>query len=205
MKDLREALLEIHSIRHQVARNTQFRGYGPLSSAFSGILALVVAGTQAEFAGHGAYDSMRCLIVWVSTAAVALFLSAIETFARSHRVHCGLAQEMIQSAVEQFLPALIAGLLLTAVLLRVAPDDFWLLPGLWEVIFSLGIFASCRFLPRQMRAVGVWYLATGLCSVMLAGATRTFSPWTMGVPFGIGQLLVAAVLHFGFEENPDQT
>ncbi len=205
MKELRQALLEIHSIRHQVARSTQFRGYGPVSSAFSGLLALVVAGSQAELAGHGTYDSMHCLVVWVATAAVALFLSAIETFARSRRVHSGLAQEMIQSAVEQFLPALIAGVLLTAVMLRVAPENFWLLPGLWEVIFSLGIFASCRFLPRQMFAVGVWYLAAGLCSMVVAGATKTFSPWIMGVPFGVGQLLVAAVLRFGFEENLDQT
>jgi hypothetical protein len=28
-----------------------------------------------------------------------------------------------------------------------------------------------------------------------------FSPWEMGIPFGVGQLLVAAVLQYGFEES----
>jgi hypothetical protein len=131
---------------------------------------------------------------------VSVALSGIETFSRARRVHSDLAQEMIQSAIEQFLPAIVVGVLLTAVLIRVAPDDFWLLPGLWALVFSLGIFASCRFLPRQMFAVGVWYLAAGLCSVIVASGTRTFLPWTMGIPFGVGQLLVAAVLQL-CEEN----
>jgi len=30
-------------------------------------------------------------------------------------------------------------------------------------------------------------------------------PWAMGLPFGIGQLLVAAVLRFGFEDAIEET
>ena len=81
---------------------------------------------------------------------------------RARRVHDGFAKEMTHAAVEQFLPAIVAGVLLTAVLVEAAPQSVWMLPGLWEVIFSLGIFASCRFLPRPMFAVGLWYLAAGL-------------------------------------------
>ena len=70
-----------------------------------------------------------------------------------------------------------------------------MLPGLWQVTFSLGVFSSCRFLPRPMLAAGTWYLATGLGSIVLAG-NRALSPWTMGVAYGVGQLLVAGVLYF---------
>jgi len=38
---------EIDAIRTQVARETQFRGYGPLSTAASGVLAILVAGGQS--------------------------------------------------------------------------------------------------------------------------------------------------------------
>jgi hypothetical protein len=107
---------------------------------------------------------------------------------------------MVQSAVEQFIPAITVGFLLTVVLISVAPQECWLLPGLWELIFSLGVFASCRFLPRQMFAVGVWYLAAGLFCLAAASTTRVLSPWMMGIPFGVGQLLVAAVLQFGYGE-----
>jgi hypothetical protein len=68
-----------------------------------------------------------------------------------------------------------------------------MLPGLWQVIFSLGVFASCRFLPRPVAAAGAWYLLTGLFCLSL-GDARALSPWAMGVPYAVGQLLVAGIL-----------
>jgi hypothetical protein len=201
MKDLQQALAEIHSIRNQLARGTEFRGYGPATIAITGILALLVAAVQAAWmTKHAKAGLWIWLGVWTVTAAISLLLTGTETFARARRVHVGLAKEMMQAAVEQFLPAMMVGFLLTVVMTRVAAQECWMLPGLWELIFSLGVFASCRFLPRQMFAVGVWYLAAGLFCLATGGAARSFSPWTMGVPFGIGQLLVAAVLQFGYGE-----
>jgi hypothetical protein len=202
MKELQQALSEIQSIRNQVARGTEFRGYGPASIAVSGILALLVAAAQAQWtAVHGKPDLAIWLGIWAGTAAVTVFLTGIETFARARRVHMGFAKEMVQSAVVQFLPSVVVGFLLTVVMVRVAPQECWMLPGLWELVFSLGVFASCRFLPRQMFAVGVWYLAAGLFCLAAGSAARTLSPWMMGIPFGVGQLLVAAVLQFGYGES----
>jgi hypothetical protein len=201
MKDLQQALAEIHSIRNQLARGTEFRGYGPATIAASGILALLVAAVQAAWmTKHAKADLWIWLGVWTFTAAVSLLLTGTETFARARRVHVGLAKEMVQAAVEQFLPAVMVGFLLTVVMTRVAAQECWMLPGLWELIFSLGVFASCRFLPRHMFAVGVWYLAAGLFCLATGSAARPLSPWTMGIPFGVGQLLVAAVLQFGYGE-----
>lgn len=199
---MQQALSEIQSIRSQVARGTEFRGYGPASIAVSGVLALLVAAVQTQWtAKHPRIDLVIWLGVWAGTAAVSVLLTGIETFARARRVHVGFAREMVQAAVEQFLPAVMVGFLLSVVMLRVAAQECWMLPGLWELIFSLGVFASCRFLPRQMFAVGVWYLAAGLFCLALGSATRTLSPWTMGIPFGVGQLLVAAVLQYGYGET----
>lgn len=116
-------------------------------------------------------------------------------YTRTRRIHSGLSDEMIHMAVEQFLPAAFAGLLLTFVMLRAAPNLAWILPGLWQVIFSLGIFASCRFLPRPIMLAGLWYLFTGLVCVGLGG-DRALSPWAMAIPFGGGQMLVAGILFF---------
>jgi len=199
MKELQRALSEIHSIRSQVARGTEFRGYGPASIALSGVLAMLVAAMQAQWqARHPTMSLTAWVAVWAGTAAVSVFLAGIDTFARARRVHRGFAREMVRSAVEQFLPAMMVGFLLTVVMMSVAAQEGWLLPGLWELIFSLGVFASCRFLPRQMFAVGVWYLGSGLFCLAAASTTRALSPWMMGVPFGVGQLLVAAVLQFGY-------
>jgi hypothetical protein len=204
MTDLSQALAEISAIRAQVARDTQFRGYGPASIAMSGVLALLVAAAQSHWSREIGSDAVRFLAVWAGTAAVAVTLTTGETIIRSRRVHSGFASAMIQSAIEQFLPALIVGVLLTGVLLRAAPQQLWMLPGLWELIFSLGVFASCRFLPRQMFAVGVWYLACGLACLMAASGSKALSPWEMGIPFGVGQLLVAVVLQYCFEESVEE-
>ena len=204
MSDVRQALAEIRAIRTQVARGTQFRGYGPKSIAASGVLALCVAAHQS---GHvaAAHDISAFLTSWVTVAAISVCLSAWETVTRARRVHDGFAKEMTHAAVEQFLPAIVAGLLLTVVLLRAAPASAWMLPGLWELVFSLGIFASCRFLPRPMFAVGLWYLAAGLACLVVESGPRTLSPWAMGIPFGVGQLLVAAVLQFGYGDSVEES
>jgi len=54
-----------------------------------------------------------------------------------------------------------------------------------------------------MIAAGVWYLLTGLACIAMGG-DRAFSPWAMGLPFGAGQLLVAAVLFVNASEDPDE-
>lgn len=195
IRDLRQALAEINAIRTQVARDTQFRGYGPMSIAASGVLALGVAAVQSRLFKDDR-DFSSFLLVWASTAALVIGVIAAETIRRARRVHRGLANQMIHSAVEQFLPTMVAGILLTAVLARAAPRELWMLPGLWQLLFSLGVFASCRFLPRQTGVVGIWYLIAGLTCLVVQSEAKTFSPWAMGIPFGVGQLLVAGVLAF---------
>jgi hypothetical protein len=161
---------------------------------------MLVAAAQAQWMANHETTLMSWVAVWAGTAAISVSLAGIDTFARARRVHRGLAREMVLSAVEQFLPAMMVGFLLTVVMLSVAPREGWLLPGLWQLIFSLGVFASCRFLPRQMFVVGVWYLGSGLFCLAAASTTQALSPWMMGIPFGVGQLLVAAVLQFGYGE-----
>ena len=102
---------------------------------------------------------------------------------------------MIHGATEQFIPAGVAGTMLTVVLYRVDPGILWMLPGLWQIIFSLGFFASCRTLPRPMFVAAIWYLAAGLGCLAFAGGAHAFSPWAMALPFAVGQFYLAVVLY----------
>jgi len=195
MRDLDKALADITAMRAQMARGTEFQGYGPITVAATGVLALFAAGTQAILIPEPATAVFGYLALWVATAAASVILIASEMVARSQRIHTGLADEMIHTATEQFIPAGVAGTLLTVVLYRVGPDVLWMLPGLWQIVFSLGFFASCRSLPRAMFAVGVWYLAAGLASLAFANGEQAFSPFAMALPFGLGQLLMAGILY----------
>src|ERR1700689_2118705 len=204
MQDLNRALTDISVIREQLARDTEFRGYGPVALAATGILALLVAGMQALWLKQPTAHVHLYVWVWVATAAVSLVVIGTETIQRSLRAHGDLAVPMLQSAVEQFLPAIVAGGLLTVALSRVAPQSLWMLPGLWQIVFSLGVFASCRFLPRPMFVAGIWYLSCGLMYLAIGPGSHALAPWAMGVPFGVGQLLVGAVLGFQYQGDRER-
>ena len=204
MNDLYKALDDISSIRRQMASTTEFRGYGPATLATTGLFAILAAAAQALWFPDPAHHISAYIGVWVSTAVLSAALTGVQMYNRARRLHSGLSNEMLRMAVEQFLPSAVAGLLVTIVLLRYAPFTTWMLPGVWQVIFSLGIFSSCRFLPRPMIAAGAWYLLTGL-SCLAMGGNRALSPWTMGIAYGAGQLLVAAILLFSTSpENEDE-
>jgi fumarate reductase subunit D len=204
MQDLDKALADITAIRIQMARGTEFRGYGPATIAATGLLAVLSAVIQALWLPAPASDALAYLALWLVTAIVSVLLIGIEMVARTRRIHSGLADEMIHAAIEQFLPAGVAGSLLTFVLWRFVPQSLWMLPGLWQIVFSLGILASCRSLPGPIFAAGVWYLVTGLACLALANDAYAFSPWAMAVPFGIGQLFIALVLYRSFGEDDAQ-
>ena len=82
-----------------------------------------------------------------------------------------------------------------------ASESAWLLHGLWGVLFSLGIFASYRLLPRPMFWVAVYYLFTGSLCLAFGQGENAFSPWLMAIPFGGGQFLTAAILYWTMERN----
>ncbi|MFL6446835.1 MAG: hypothetical protein ACJ746_04015 [Bryobacteraceae bacterium] len=199
MNDLYRALGDINSIRRQVANTTEFRGYGPATLATTAAFAIVAGTVQQLCLPDAGKHIFVYLTIWISTALLSAVLTSVQMHTRARRMHSGLSDEMIRMAVEQFLPSIVAGLLVTAVLLGSAPQTAWVLPGVWQIIYSLGIFSSCRFLPRAIFTAGGWYLITGLACIAI-GDFRAFSPAAMAVPFAVGQLFIAGVLLFSENE-----
>lgn len=196
MRELDKALADIFTIRSQIAADTAFRGYGPATVAGTGGLALVTATGQSLWLGDPTGSPLTFLCGWAATALISAAMIGVEMRARSRRHHSGLADAMIHRAVEQFLPAAIAGAVLAAMLWKFAPETLWMLPGLWQVLVSLGVFASVRSLPRNVAVAGGWYFVTGFTTLLVGSESHALSPWTMGLPFAIGQWLMAAILHF---------
>ncbi|SEG13579.1 hypothetical protein SAMN05421819_1910 [Bryocella elongata] len=197
MTDLHQALTDIRSIRRQVAQTTEFRGYGPATLSATALLALLAAAAQSHWLPTPAAHPVEYVALWLSTAVLCAALIATQMLTRANHLHGPMADEMIRLAVLQFLPAAAAGAILPVVLLHAllhaSPIGFWMLPGLWQVIFSLGVFASVRCMPRSMVLVGLWFLLTGFSCLWL-GDNRALSPAWMGLPYGLGMALVA-VLH----------
>ncbi len=203
--ELREALTQIAAIRAQIARTEVFRGYRAVPVALSGLLALAAAGIQAWFIPEPAEQMRAYLTLWLGSAAISMLVAGIEMAVRCRTSRSSLAREITGLAVEQFLPCIVAGGLLTGVLAVYAPASLWMLPGLWQLLFSLGIFASYRLLPRACFWVATFYLASAMICLALARGEYAFSPWAMGIPFGAGQFLAAAILYWSLERDHGET
>ncbi|MEG6509969.1 hypothetical protein V6C03_13440 [Methyloligella sp. 2.7D] len=195
MRDYEKALSDIADIRSKVAASTTFRGLGPAALGLSGLMALLTAICQSLFLTDPLDVPFLFFSAWIVVAAISGVLIGAEMIVRSRQEHGGLADSMILNAVHQFLPAGAAGTALGAILWRFAPDHVWMLPGLWSILVSLGLFAAVPSLPRTVAVAAAWYFVAGCAVLMWAASGPALSPWMMGLPFAVGQLLLAAIIY----------
>lgn len=199
--ELHEALSQIAEIRARVAATEHFRGYRAVPVGAAGLLALVAGVGQAWLVPDPVQQLTGYLSLWLTVALVSLLVAAVGIWLRHRRGSHPLNRELTTLAVAQFAPALAVGTLVTLVVARHAPDLARWLPGLWQLIFSLGIFASCRLLPRSIVLVAVFYLLAGTVNLIRG----SLDPWAMALPFGLGQLGIAAILYWTLERSHDDT
>jgi hypothetical protein len=202
--DLHEALAQISVIREQVARTETFRGYRAAPVAFSGLVACLAAGFQHLIIAEPAQNPTAYLALWIGAALVSMAVTGVAMYLYCVKSQSSLTIPNTMMAVGQFLPSVVAGGLVTFVLYQLMPEALWLMPGLWSIFFSLGIFASYRLLPKATFWVGVFYMTAGVFSLIWARGDYQYSAWAMGVPFGVGQLLSAAILYWTLERGTDE-
>src|SRR4051812_20668938 len=135
--ELRDALTQISEIRRQVARTEVFRGYRAMPVAFSGFLALSAGAIQANWINSPAEQIPAYLALWIGAAIVSAIGAGTEMTLRARQTSSPWRRAITWLAVEQFLPCILAGGLVTFVLVRAAPENLWLLPGLWQIFYSL--------------------------------------------------------------------
>lgn len=199
--DLRDALAQIAEIRAHIAQNETFRGFRAATVAASGLLALLGAAIQTLWIPDPQQQLAAYLRLWIAVATASFLIFATEIAWRSY-LHAGpQARQLTVLTVQQFAPCLVAGGLLTYAIVVYVPASVALLPGLWAIVFSLGIFASCRLLPPPTIWIAGYYLLGGSAALIFSRGDHALSPWAMAGTFGAGQLLAATVLFFTLERD----
>ncbi|MBM3993806.1 MAG: hypothetical protein FJ303_06595 [Planctomycetes bacterium] len=202
--DLQKALTQISEIRQQVAQTETFRGYRAAPVAFSAFVACLAAGMQTTLVPDPVANFVAYLGLWIGAAVLSMAVTGLVMVWHCEQSTSSLTVPNTILAVGQFFPSVVAGGLVTYILFQHVPQAWWMLPGLWSIFFSLGVFASYRLLPRETFWVGVFYMVSGVLCLLWARDDFAFSPWAMGVPFGIGQLAAAAILYWTLERNSDE-
>jgi len=199
--ELREALQQISDIRQQMARSEVFRGYRSLTVGSSGVLGLLAAAVQPRWVADPSVELGRYLLLWCGVAFASVLIAGVELLFRVRKAGSGLTRDMTRLAVEQFLPCVLVGGLLTICVYRSAPDVAWMLPGLWSLLFGLGVFASSRLLPGLVAWVGLYYVVSGCVCLYWGQGENFLAPWKMALCFGVGQLLCAVILYWTLERK----
>ena len=156
MTDLEKALTDIRAVRSQLARGLEFRGYGPAAFAATAALAAIAGLVQGLWLDDPTARPVAYLGLWGGTAALSILLIAAEVVTRARRIHGGLADEMVQAAAEQLLPAVFN------------------LVGIWY----LGCGLACLAFAQGPLALSPWAMAVpfGVGQLLAAGLIL----WTRG-------------------------
>jgi hypothetical protein len=199
--ELHEAMAQISEIRLRLAQTETFRGYRSATVAGTGSVAFAAGALQLLFLTEPTASPATYLALWIGAAVIAATGTGLEMLLRFRRASDPMTASLTRLAVEQFVPCVMAGGMLTATLALCYPESVGLLPGLWQILFSLGIFSSCRLLPRPTAWAAGFYLVCGVASLAIARGPHTLSPWAMALPFGIGQWLWAGILYWTLERD----
>jgi hypothetical protein len=182
--EVSQALTQLAEIQDKLSRVQVYRGYRPLTVALTGICALLGGWLSLQHAPE---------VVWPSIATLCLLVVGGE-MAYDYWTHFSKHQQRLARCVLlQFLPGIGVSAAWTACWLHSGHSPA-LLPSLWAICYSHCLFGSRTYLPS-----GIGYVATfyGLCGLALCtpyGLSHFNSGMT--ITFGLGQLLLALVLHW---------
>ena len=199
-RSIDQALDDLAEIRSSLNRAETFRGYRSASILATSVMAWLGSLLQYLWVEPKSPELNDFLTLWIRIALFCAVLSFGEVVVRYWRSG-PMFRHMTRSAVGPMIPALLSGLALTVVIAWNAPEAGRLLPGLWSMVFGLGVAASARFLPKLVSLVALYYILSGLVCIVLATRGWAYSPWLMGVSFGGGQMLSAAVLYWALERG----
>ena len=143
-----DALSQIEAIHDHLTKTEVYRGVQVSSVAAAGLLGLAAAAAQPWI--PGTEDPFGFLQYWVIVAVVCgLFPGSSGLYAYLYQED-EYEQRATRRLVGQFFPCLMAGIVVTVALMRENPELIHLLPGLWALLFGLGLLAARPYLPRAI-------------------------------------------------------
>lgn len=198
--DVDEALSRISEIHEQIAKGEMYRGFRPVPVAASGLIGFAAALLQPMLVSDG--SASHFVRYWLALAIIAALVGGSEIAFNYLVREDAFARRRTRQVIGQFIPCLFAGFALSLALYGQDAHIIALLPGLWAICFSLGVFSARPYLPRATGWVALFYLLAGAWLLFSAhDAAHAFASWRIGGVFGLGQLASAGVLYWNIERK----
>ena len=178
------AMDNLRYIRETMERATPFTGISGLGEMAIGATALVACLIAAQQPTFNLW-----LAIWLAEGLISLLIAGWSMDRKARAAQVPLFSGSGRKAVFSLAPPVIAGGLLTIVLVRAGLVD--VIPGVWLLLYGTGVITGGMFSVRAVPAMGLCF--------MVLGAIALFSPpgfanWFMAVGFGGLHLLFGAII-----------
>ena len=178
------AMDNLRYIRETMERATPFTGISGRGEMAIGVTALIVSVVAAQQQNFKAW-----LAIWLAEGFISLLIAGWSMDRKARATQTPLFSGSGRKAVFSLAPPVIAGGLLTIVLVRAGLSDA--IPGVWLLLYGTGVITGGMFSVRAVPAMGLCFMALG--------ALALFSPvawanWFMAVGFGGLHLLFGAII-----------
>ena len=178
------AMDNLRYIRETMERATPFTGISGRGEMAIGVTALVasfIAAQQPTF--------KLWLAVWVAEGFISLLIAGWSMDRKARKAQVPLVSGPGRKAVFSLAPPIIAGGLLTIVLVRVGLPSA--IPGVWLLLYGTGVITGGMFSVRAVPAMGLCFMALGAIALFSPAA---WANYLMATGFGGLHLLFGAII-----------
>jgi multisubunit Na+/H+ antiporter MnhC subunit len=178
-KEAEETLGLIRALMERSTRYTNLSGHAGIAA---GVATLVGCALRMWF-------NTPFLLTWIGVLIASAGASVYFTAAMARANGEPPWSRQAQSVALAFTPALVAGLVFTAILTQAGQAT--LLPGVWMIMWGVGALAMSLFTPRAFSLLGVAFMAAGTFTLFAHPGNDVLC---MGLSFGGIHLAYGTVL-----------
>ena len=178
------AMDNLRYIRETMERATHFTaisGRGEMAIGATALVASVIAAQQQDYKSW--------LAVWLAEGLISLLIAGWSMDRKARAVQMPLFAGPGRKAVFSLSPPIIAGGLLTIVLVRAGMTSA--IPGVWLLLYGTGVITGGMFSVRAVPAMGLCFMALGAIALFTPAA---YANWFMAAGFGGLHIVFGAII-----------
>jgi len=178
------AMDNLRYIRETMERATPFTGisgWGEIAIGVTALLVSIVAAQQSSFKSW--------IAIWLAEGFISLLIAGWSMDRKARATQTPLFSGSGRKAVFSLAPPVIAGGLLTIVLVRAGLSE--MIPGVWLLLYGTGVITGGMFSVRAVPAMGLCFMVLGALALFTPAA---WANWFMAVGFGGLHLLFGAII-----------
>ncbi len=160
---------------------TAVPGWGQVAIGVTALAAAAVAARQVAF--------LAWLAVWLAEAVLAVAIGVAAMVRKARRTGVSLVGAPARKFAVGLTPALAAGAVLTAALVRAGATA--VLPGTWLLLYGAGVASAGAFSVRIVPLTGAALMLTGVAAL---AAPPSWDDAILAAGFGVVQIVAGALI-----------